>query len=204
VALFKNAADVYRAFTLLSAALEAQQVGPYEMVVIGGAALRAGGVGIRSTKDVDVLGLRETVSPGHEVVVVKHKLLPGPLLQAANTVADALGLSSDWLNSGPADLLDFGLPEGFEERLTSVYVDTLLTVWVPSRLDLICLKTYAADTGPGRHTDDLRALEATCAELHAGVCWARSQDPSESFSEMLCGLLRFFGCEAAAQEIMNG
>lgn len=63
---------------------------------------------------------------------------------------------------------------------------------------LISLKVYAAaDTGVGRHTDDLRALGATCEELLAGTVWARTHDPSLDFCRSLCALLRYFGCAAA-------
>lgn len=207
--------SIERALSLLAAALEAQSAGPYEIVVVGGAALSAMGIGVRATRDVDVLGLRENLdraagsgvspSPAKDDYLVKQKPLPAPLLAAAKTVASALGLDAEWLNAGPADLLDHGLPEGFARRLRPVHYGPRLTVWLPSREDLICLKTYAAaDLGIGRHTEDLHALHATCGELRAGAIWARSQDPSEAFREMLVGLLRYFGCEAAAEEMGRG
>jgi len=203
--MFDQRETVDRALSLLAAALEASGSGPYEIVVIGGAALSILGYGVRPTKDIDVLGLRGTSADSRELFLAKHKPLPVPLLEAAAQVAEALSLDRDWLNAGPADLLDQGLPEGFEQRLTAKRYGPRLTVWLPARQDLICFKTYAAaDTGIGRHTEDLRALHASCDELLAGALWARSQDPSEAFSEMLVGLLRYFDCDDAAEAIGDG
>ena len=203
--MFDQRETVDGALSLLAAALEASGSGPYEIIVIGGAALSILGLGVRPTKDIDVLGLRGMSADSRELVVVKHKPLPAPLLGAAAQVADALGLDREWLNAGPADLLDQGLPEGFEQRLKAESYGARLTVWLPARQDLICFKAYAAaDTGIGRHTEDLLALQASCDELLAGALWARSQDPSEAFLEMLVGLLRYFGCDDAAEAISHG
>jgi hypothetical protein len=200
--MFDTGDTIREAFSLLGAALESRESAPYEIVVVGGAALSVIGVGVRATKDIDVLALRSR-SPGSPATgLFKHKPLPSALLEAAEAVEHALGLDHDWLNAGPADLVDQGMPKGFESRLTSERYGSHLTVWFPSREDLICLKTYAAaDTGVGRHTEDLRALGASCDELLAGALWARSQDPSEAFREMLIGLLRHFHCDEAAKEI---
>lgn len=202
VGLFESADGVERALSLLAATLEAHGAGPYEIVMVGGAAMSVLGLGIRPTRDVGVLALREDAADSPRIALVKRKPLPSPLLSAAASVADALGLERHWLNPGPADLLDLGLPEGFEERLTSRTYGPRLTVWLPSRRDLIFLKTYAAaDTGPGRHTEDLEALRPSCDELLAGARWARSQDPSEAFCRMLVGLLHYFDCKTAAEEL---
>lgn len=203
--MFDSGAAVREALSLLGAGLEAERAGPYEIVVIGGAAMAVIGIGIRPTKDIDVLALRQAPRPLRGPDLVKGRPLPAPLLAAAATVAQALGLSADWLNPGPADLLDHGLPVGFESRLTSESFGPRLSAWFPAREDLIYLKTFAAaDMGVGRHTEDLHALQPSCEELLAGAMWARSQDPSEAFREMLIGLLRYFGCEAAAEEVSHG
>jgi hypothetical protein len=205
MSVFDDGSAVERALSLLGSALEVQGAVPYDIVVIGGAAMSVLGIGIRPTKDVDVLGLCEDSTGSMDRTLAKHKPLPEALLAAAATVADAMGLDSDWLNAGPADLLDHGLPEGFERRLTSTSYGPLLTVWLPSREDLICLKTYAAaDTGVGRHTEDLEALRPSCEELIAGALWAQSQDPSEEFRAMLAGLLRYFDCEVAVKKLGHG
>jgi len=47
---------------------------------------------------------------------VSAEPLPPGLLAAARVVARDFGLLPDWLNAGPASLLDFGLPEGFLQR----------------------------------------------------------------------------------------
>lgn len=192
---FDGADAIDRALSLLAATLEARGVAPVELVVIGGAALNVLGVCIRPTKDVDVLAVVDARAGHDELVLVKQKPLPEPIEAAARTVADALGLDPGWLNAGPADLLDWGLPEGFEGRLTPRLYRTRLTIHLPARFDLICLKVYAAaDVGVGRHTEDLQALCPTCDELLSGAGWARTQDPSEGFLDMLLRLLHYFGC----------
>ena len=204
MAPFHRAEAVEEALSLLGATLEARGVRHHEIVVIGGAAMSVLGLGIRPTKDVDVLALRDRTTDGPQVLLVKHKPLPDELVSAASSVADALGLEPEWLNPGPADLLDFGLPEGFEKRLTARTYGPRLTVLLPSRADLIFLKTYAAaDAGPGRHTEDLHALRPSCEELLAGARWARSHDPSPPFRELLAALLRYFQCQAAAEELLR-
>ncbi len=190
------------AFSLLDATLEARAAAAVEMVVIGGAAMNLLGYVARPTKDVDVLALGDDDTPSGSILLVKHTPLPAPFSQAAASVALALGLDEDWLNAGPADLNDQGLPTGFEHRLVRRFTGRRLTVLLPSREDLICFKVYAAaDTGVGRHTEDLRALAPTCDELLKGARWARTQDPSEGFREMLQALLKYFSCDAGAEAI---
>ncbi len=192
------------ALTLLSATLEAHGVAPVELVVIGGAAMNVLGIAVRPTKDVDVLSLADSTSDHDEVMLIKQKPLPAPVMEAAAVVATALGLDADWLNAGPADLLDWGLPEGFESRLTPRRYGTHLIVHFPSREDLICFKVYAAaDVGVGRHTEDLAALRPTSEELRKGAQWAHSKDPSEGFRTMLSGLLRYMGCDDAEEAVPN-
>lgn len=196
---FRGTDDIEDALSLLASTMEARGLAPCELVVVGGAAFNLAGVVIRPTKDVDVIALREGGSDDVPVLV-KHKPLPEPIASAAVFVAEALGLDPEWLNGGPADLLDSGLPAGFEARLTIRYYGTHLAVLTPSRQDLICLKVYAAaDTGIGRHTEDLDALRPTGQELLDGARWTRTQDPSAGFRSMLVALLRYHGCDHEAE-----
>ncbi|MBE0418353.1 MAG: hypothetical protein IBX63_11365, partial [Coriobacteriia bacterium] len=138
--------------------LEIRGQGHFELVVIGGAALIVLGLLDRPTRDVDVLAVGEADDDGG-VVFVKSDPLPDALSDAAAAAARDFGLEPSWLNSGPADLLDHGLPPGFFGRMTSVRYGPRLVVHVPAREDLVPLKVYAAaDSGVGRHTGDLAAL----------------------------------------------
>jgi hypothetical protein len=86
----------------------------------------------------------------------------------------------DWLNAGPASLLDLGLPEGFLQRAQRRSYGEALTVLFASRTDQIHFKLYAAvDQGAGWHFADLQALEPTEPELQAAR-WSRTHDPSVS------------------------
>lgn len=165
----------------------------FHVVVVGGSALLALGLVERPTRDVDVVALRA----GSALRLVGT--LPPALIEARDRVARDLGLPPDWLNSGPADLLDFGLPEGFEERLTTREYGPALTVSFASRLDQIHLKLYATVDagGPGKHEQDLRALEPTRDELVAAARWSRTHDPSVGYREMLRDALAFLGVEDA-------
>lgn len=99
-----------------------------------------------------------------------------------------------WLNPGPADLIDFGLPDGFVERLQPRAYGASLTGQFASRLDQIHFKLYAlADQGPGKHESDLRALAPTRDELRQAASWARRHDPSEGFEQILREALSHLG-----------
>src|SRR5918992_1605724 len=143
-----------------------------DLVVIGGSGLLALGVIDRSTRDVDIVALRrgsELVSPNP---------LPDVLLAARERVAEDFDLPESWLNAAPAGLLDFGLPEGFVERLERREYGPALTVWLASRVDQIHFKLYAlVDHRPGsKHDLDLRALAPTRHELLAAAGWAMTHD----------------------------
>jgi len=152
----------------------------FELVVIGGSALNALGLADRTTKDIDVVALRTDEG------LAEAKPLPDSLVAARNRVARDFDVSDGWLNAGPADLLRWGLPEGFNDRLTTRSYGSHLTVHFAGRLDQIHFKLYAAaDQRGGRHEDDLRALEPTQDELVAAARWTRTQDPSGGFLQML-------------------
>ena len=79
-----------------------------ELAVIGGGSLLLSQLLERPTKDLDVVAL---VIDGQ---YRRAQPFPDFLTAAVHDVADATGLAPDWLNPGPTDLLDFGLPLGFE------------------------------------------------------------------------------------------
>lgn len=122
--------------------------------------------------------------------------LPPVLVEARDAVAADFGVSDGWLNAGPADLLTFGLPTGFADRLETRRYGPALTVRVASRFDQIHFKLYAlVDQGVGRHEEDLRALAPTRDELLVAARWARTHDPSPGFREQLEAALRYLGLE---------
>jgi hypothetical protein len=100
------------------------------------------------------------------------------LLAAASAVARQFGIEPDWLNSGPADLIDHGLPPGFESRLVTREYGVGLRVHFAGRLDQICFKTYAAADTAGRHLTDLVALGPGIDEMEFAFSWVIGQDPS--------------------------
>jgi hypothetical protein len=83
----------------------------FDLVVIGGSGLLALGLISRPTRDVDVVAFLE----GRNLLAPRP--LPEVLVAARARVARDFGLTDDWLNAKPADLLDFGLPPGFVDRL---------------------------------------------------------------------------------------
>ncbi len=98
------------------------------MVAVGGSSLMLLGLLERPTRDLDIVALVEF---GRHV---KASPLPGPLVEAAADVGETLGLGDMWLNAGPSELLDLGLPAGFGERVEARRYGAL-TLRLASRAD---------------------------------------------------------------------
>ena len=98
--------------------------------------------------------------------------------------------------------MDFGLPEGFIDRLEEHDYGPALTVHFASRIDQIHFKLYAmVDQGAGKHEGDLRSLEPTRDELMQAARWTRTHDPSEGFREELVAALGYLGVKDAGREL---
>lgn len=161
-----------------------------ELVVIGGSGLLALGLISRPTGDVDIVAL---LSGG---LLAKPRPLPAAVIEARDQVARDFNLPEDWLNAAPADLLDFGLPKGFVDRLERRDYGDALTVHLASRYDQIHFKLYAmADQGAGKHEADPRDLQPTRDELLAAARWTRTHDPSDGFCEQLLAALAYLGVD---------
>lgn len=178
-----------QALRALAETLEARHL-RYELVAVGGSGLLLLGLLSRATRDLDIVAV---VDDGK---YVKAQPLPQALLDAARDVGEVMGIGAEWLNAGPAALLDFGLPEGFAQRVETRDFGALV-LHLASRTDQICLKLYAAvDQGPtSKHVDDLRALAPTADELRTAATWALTHDPSPAFRDELHGALRMFGVD---------
>jgi len=136
----------------------------FEVYAVGGGSLLLLGLIDRPTKDLDLVAV---VRGG---VFSSAAPLPVALKQASVEVAALVGIDEDWLNAGPADLLRFGLPSGYEARMVTRRFGGL-TVHLAGRFDQICFKLYAAvDQGPrSKHTADLRRLQPGRDEFMAAA-----------------------------------
>lgn len=153
----------------------------HDVVLIGGGALLLLGLIERPTKDLDAVA---RVQDGRWL---RAEPFPEGLRRAVTEVADALDLEQDWLNPGPAGLVDLGLPDGFQER-TVLRRYGALTIRLAAVEDLVAFKLYAAaDHWPdrSRHLADLRKLGPTHEALVAAARWCRTHDPSAGFRDSL-------------------
>jgi hypothetical protein len=169
---------------------------PYELLAVGGSSLLLLGLIDRPTGDLDIIALLENGA------FRKLDQLPVPLSVAAGQVAVALGLAENWLNTGPASLMDFGLPKGWEGRVvTRQYGGLCLNL--PAREDQICFKLYAAvDRGPNdKHFEDLKNLDPTEHELVFAARWTVTHDPSEGFRGELLQCLSALGVELTDDDL---
>jgi Nucleotidyltransferase of unknown function (DUF6036) len=178
-----------RALQSLGAVLESRGLS-YEVLVVGGSSLLLLGVIRRPTADLDVVGLADGG------VYRSADPLPGPLADAAADVGLALQLAPNWLNAGAASLMDFGLPEGFEERVTIRRYGGL-AIHLAGRVDLICFKLYATvDQGPrSKHFGDLQDLAPTQDELLVAARWTLTHDTSSGYRGELLKALAMLGVE---------
>jgi Nucleotidyltransferase of unknown function (DUF6036) len=162
----------------------------HAIVVVGGSALIALGLVSRATRDIDVVAVLRDGD------LVSAEPLPAGLLDAVGVVARDFRLPSNWLNTGPASLLDFGLPDGFLQRTERRGYGDSLEVLFASRLDQIHFKLYAAvDQGAGRHLTDLQALTPSEDELIQAARWSETHDPSDGYREILLQVLAHLGVE---------
>lgn len=178
-----------KALGLLAELIEDQE--PQHYVVCGGSSLLALGLVRRTTtKDVDVLASLEN----DELVTARP--LPEWMFKAVRQASKDFGLMENWFNTGPSDdsFFKFGLPEGIIERLTTCDYGSKLRISYISRYDQIFFKLYAtADSGPGRHYQDLQDLGPSAEELLAAARWTRNQDPSDGFLFVLGEVLKSMG-----------
>lgn len=184
------------ALTLLGDRLRLAGLPPQELIVCGGTSLIARGFVSRATKDVDVLARRVG---GADFVSARQ--LPKEFLDAAERVARDLGLPITWINSGPVDLFEMGMPDGFMDRLEARSYGHI-TAWYIGRIDQIHFKLYAAvDRGPSRHLTDLLTLEPSDSELLAAARWAMTHDVSPAFRELLKQLLEEIKRDGVAAQL---
>lgn len=176
-----------RALATLGELLE-RRGSAHSVAVVGGGSLLLQGLLERPTQDLDVVAVEGPLG------LTSARPLPPDLVQAVRHVGAGLGLTEDWLNSGPTALLDLGLPGGFRERLEPRRYGNL-RLGLASRFDQIHFKLYAAvDQGPAsKHFADLRLIGPARDELLAAARWARQHDPSEAFEGDLRAALSALG-----------
>jgi|ERR1700686_841754 hypothetical protein len=168
----------------------------FEIVAVGGGSLLLLGLISRPTADLDIVAFLEA---GH---YVKPAILPAELADVARATARVMGIREDWINLGPAALLDFGLPDGFAERTVERRYGSLV-VQLAGRRDQVFLKLYAAvDQGPSsKHFQDLAALSASSEELLDAARWTMTHDPSAGFRSELLKALAGLGVEDADRNL---
>ena len=200
---FSGKSGIVEALKRLNAKMVYSDLEPVELVSCGGASLNLMGLVSRSTSDVDIICVAEVRAKG-KVHLLAGTTLPVRLTELIAEVGRELGLKEEWLNFGPAPLMDFGLPHGLEMRLKRKSYGRCLALQVVSRLDQIHLKLYAAMDPMTRietHLGDLMDLEPTEAEARAAVDWLLERKTSADFRRKLKQVLDRIGHEKLAQNI---
>jgi hypothetical protein len=194
---------VERALALLGELLERRSDRCFNFVVCGGAALLVSELRRETTKDIDILALL-TANGTMEVCAE----LPEVVRTAARDVAEEMGMARSWLNTGPSSMVnpnmpDYGLPDGFIERLIEKRYGSKLRIHYIARKDQIFFKLYAAvdRCAPSYHLADLKTLEPSEDELLSAAIWAMRQDPSSGFEKTLMDMLEKVGYGSIAEKL---
>ncbi len=140
----------------------------FQAVIIGGAALIAMGVITRATKDIDCL----------------FPEIPDDIKQASRDFArenPALELIDAWLNNGPIRLVN-DLPDGWRDRLASVYTGQALVLQTLGRTDLLGTKLFALCDRLEDWSDCI-ALAPTAEELNICLPWVTARDGNAFWPE---------------------
>ena len=186
-----DAGDIETYLKALSDQLGLQGKNDVALVVCGGAALSIIGLSQRTTRDIDIIALIvDSPGSGHHLIKAEFD---DEFKRAAATVAGDFELPEDWINCGPADQLDMGLPVGLQERLIPRRYGENLVVYYCSKLDLIHLKLFAAVDVRGRHLEDFKNMNPDPGEVEKAARWCLSQDVSEPFRELLKAMLEESG-----------
>jgi hypothetical protein len=200
---FSGKAGIEEALKRLNAKMVYAELEPVELVSCGGASLNLMGLVSRTTGDVDIICAVEVSTKG-KVRRLTKMAMPARFTELVAEVGREMGLKKDWLNFGPAPLMDFGLPDGLEKRLKRQSYGKCLALHVISRLDQIHLKIYAAmhpKTRIETHLGDLMEMEPTEAEAGAAVDWLLKRKTSADFRRKLKEVLDRIGHEKLAENI---
>lgn len=200
---FSGKQGIEEALKRLNAKMVYAGLEPVELVSCGGASLNLMGWVSRSTSDVDILCAAQ-VDPKGKVRLQPDKPLPPRFTELVAEVGRELGIKQEWLNFGPAPLVEFGLPPGLERRLKRKRFGRCLALHIISRLDQIHLKIYAAMDPKTRletHLSDLLDLEPTAAEAQAAVRWLMDRKTSPAFRRKLKQVLNRIGHEQLAEKL---
>src|SRR5436309_14174779 len=136
----------------------AKKVLRLDSLVIVRAALKLLGIVSRYTKDCDIL-YPEISKEVHE----SARAFAAELRNKGETLQD------DWLNNGPASLLD-QLRSQWDERLQTVFVGTAIHLRCLGKGDLLCVKLFAL-CDRGIDFGDCLALAPTAEELKDTGTW---------------------------------
>jgi hypothetical protein len=135
----------------------------FDGVAIGGAALAVLDIIQRSTRDVDLL----------------ESEIPEAISKAASEFAGLHGLSENWFNAGPANLLR-NLPSDWKTDLQQLYNGKSLTLRTLSRINIIRTKFWAM-CDRMRDVDDLVAINPNDAEIEIAVRWVSPLDANPAW-----------------------
>ena len=202
---FSGKQGIEEALKRLNAKMAYAGMEPVELVSCGGASLNLMGWVSRSTSDVDIICAARVDAKG-KVKLQPDKPLPPQFTELVAEVGRELGIKQEWLNFGPAPLVEFGLPSGLERRLKRKRFGRCLTLHLVSRLDQIHLKIYAAMDPKTRletHLGDLLDLEPTESEAQAAVDWLLSRKASPAFRHKLKQVLDRIGHEKIAEALQD-
>jgi hypothetical protein len=195
--VFNNKDGIESALAALSEQL-GETVANLEIVVCGGAALNILGYVNRTTIDVDIMAF-----VNQDRSLQKNCKIYNQLYRAAKRVQKDFNLPDNWLNTGPSDIIDLGVPEGLMERVKTFRYGKNLIVHFLDRYDQIHFKLYAAtdNSRASVHYRDLLVLEPTEEEILKAAKWAMTHDVSEEFKLLLKDLLVNMGFKNASEKL---
>jgi len=200
MAQFQSGQQIEKTLRALGELLDASGSEAIGLLVCGGASLIIGNLVARGTRDVDVLTFFGPERP-EQGDLRRHDALPGPLKEAADAVAADFGLDPNWLNIGPAGLIQVGLPEGLMARAIRRDYGKKLRVFYISRLDQIHLKLYAATGGEERHFQDLKALNPTADELRQARDWVETRLADAVLPSVVRAIIEDLGYECLSDRM---